>query len=159
MTIDEALLSISIHLHLSKEAEHEILSEIRSHLEEAVADAMKRGHDEQVALQKAVAQFGVVEMATEIQEVHSNKEAIESITATALPVLFSVVLRWLVFDPNGSPGSWRQLLARPEFYMLAFLSLAIPILLFHRWRFALIGWGFFWLLTIIFVVFPSINQW
>lgn len=159
MTIDEALTSISIHLHLSKETEREILSEIRSHLEEAVADAVKRGRDEQAALQQAVEQFGVVEVATEIQEVHSHKQAIEAIFATALPVFFAVAMRWLVFAPDGSPNSWRQWLVQPGFYVLSIASLAIPVLIFRRWRYVLIGWGIFWFLTIIFVVFPSANYW
>jgi len=42
---------------------------------------------------------------------------------------------------------------------VAAAALVVPVLLFRRWRFALVGWGFFWLLTVIFVVFPSINQW
>ena len=53
MTIDEVLTNISIHLHLSKETEHEILAEIRTHLEDAVKQAVILGEDEQAALQKA----------------------------------------------------------------------------------------------------------
>ena len=93
MTIDEVLTSISIHLHLSKEMEHEILEEIRTHLEDAVAEAVKRGEDEQAALRQAAEQFGIAEAGAQIQEVHANWEAVDAIFITALPVLFAVALR------------------------------------------------------------------
>ena len=84
MTIDEVLTSISIHLHLSKEMEHEILEEIRTHLEDAVAEAVKRGEDEQAALRQAAEQFGIAEAGAQIQEVHANWEAVDAIFITAL---------------------------------------------------------------------------
>jgi len=159
MSIDEVLTNISIHLHLSKETEHEILAEIRTHLEDAVKEAVINGEDEQMALQKAAEKFGIDEASAEIQEVHANWEAIDAIFFTALPVLFAVALRWLTFAPDGSTRNWQQLLVQPGFYILAVAALLIPFLILHRWRYALIGWGIFWFLTVIFVIFPSINQW
>lgn len=159
MTIDEVLTNISIHLHLSKETEHEILAEIRSHLEDAMAEAVSKGLDEQTALQKAAEQFGIDEAGAEIQEVHANWEAVDAIFVTALPILFAVALRWLTFAPDGSARSWQQLMVQPGFYILAFAALLMPFLILHRWRYALIGWGIFWFLTVIFVIFPSISRW
>ena len=46
VTIDQVLANISLHLHLSKETEHELLAEIRTHLEDAVAKAIVKGEDE-----------------------------------------------------------------------------------------------------------------
>jgi hypothetical protein len=159
MTIDEALTNISIHLHLSKEMEHEVLSEIRAHLEDAVADAVAGGDDEQLALEKAVANFGIEESAPQIQEVHANWEAIDAIFITALPVLFTIALRWITYLPDGSTKNWQQTLNQPGFYLLAAAAFLIPFLILRRWRYALIGWGIFWFLTIIFLLFPNIKHW
>ena len=159
VTVDEVLTQIREQLHLSKETEHEVLAEIRTHLEDAVAEASASGVDEQMALRKAAERFGLDEAGAELQIVHSNWESIDAIAATALPVLFTVMLRWLAFAPDGSVLDWQQLLNRPGFYTLAFVALIIPIYHFHRWRYALVVWGVFWFLTVIFIIFPSINHW
>ena len=159
VTIDHVLAQIGRHLNLSKETEQELLAEIRTHLEDAVAVARSEGGDEQAALLRAAEKFGIDEAGPELQQVHANWESIEAILASALPVLFAVILRWLAFAPDGSALDWPQLLAQPGFWIVAVAALVVPVLLFRRWRFALVGWGFFWLLTVIFVVFPSINQW
>lgn len=159
VTIEQVLEKISSHLHLSKETEHEVLAEIRTHLEDALAHARAKGQDEQAALLSASEQFGLDEAGVELQEVHANRESVEAIAATALPVMFALILRWLVFAPPGSALNWPQLLIKPGFWIIAAVALVIPVLLLKRWRFALVGWGFFWLLTVIFVVFPTINNW
>src|SRR5512146_17974 len=97
ITVDQVLANISIQLHLSKETEHEVLDEIRTHLEDAINDAATKGWDEEMALLKAAEEFGVEEAGAELQEVHGNWDSIEAIASVALPVLCAVVLRWLVF--------------------------------------------------------------
>ena len=159
LTIDDVLLRIAANLHLSKETEHEMLTEIRTHLEEAVAEALSKGADEQTALLNAAEQFGVEEAAAELQEVHSGSESLDAIALVAVPVLFALVLRWLAFTPEGSARDWQQLLTRPGFWIIAATALIIPGLWFRHRRYALAGWIFFWLLTVIFVIFPSINHW
>jgi hypothetical protein len=157
--IDQVLGEIRRHLHLNKETETELLAEIRTHLEEAVARAGAQAEDEQAALRKAAEQFGIDEVGAELQVVHADRDSVDAIVATALPVLFTLVLRWLAYAPDGSALHWTQLLIRPGFWIVAGAALAFPLLVFHRWRFALAGWGIFWLLTVIFVIFPSINHW
>lgn len=159
MTVDSVLLNLSIHLHLSKETEHEILDEIRAHLEDAVENARQRGADEQEALRAAAEQFGMLESGAALQEVHNHKDGISALTAAALPVLFAVLLRWLIFAPDGSPAAWRKLLDAPAFYIIAAAALVIPVLAFRRWRFALVTWAFFWLLTVIFALYPAATKW
>jgi hypothetical protein len=158
-TIDQVLAHISQHLHLSKETEYEVLEEIRTHLEDVIAEAASRGEDEQAALQQAAAEFGIEEAGDELQKVHANWEALGPIGFTALPVLFALILRWLVFAPDGSAAHWLQVLDQPVFLTLAIAAMIIPAYLLHLRRLALVGWGVFWLLTIIFVIFPSINHW
>lgn len=159
ITIEQILENIRNRLRLSKEREYEVLSEIRTHLEDAVAEARLKGQDEQAALLKAAESFGGDEVGTELQQVHSNWEAVEAIRITAMPVLFAIILRWMIFAPDGSALDWPRFFSRPEFWGMAMAALVIPILLFRRWRFALVGWGIFWFLTVIFIAFPSINQW
>lgn len=159
VTVDQVIEKIASHLHLTKETETEVLAEIRTHLEDAIAQAVARGEDEQVALQKAAEQFGIEEAGAELQNVHSDHESTGAIIATALPVLFAVILRWLAYAPDGSPMEWRRLLIQPGFIIVAIAALIFPFLVLHRWRLALATWGIFWLLTVIFVVFPNLNHW
>lgn len=159
VNIDQVLAQLRKQLHLSKETEHELLAEIRTHLEDAVADAVAKGEDEQVALLKAAEAFGLEESGKQLQEVHEGNEVLEAIMATALPILLALVLRWLVFAPDGSAIGWSTLLVRPAFWLIAIIALIVPFVQYHRWRLALMGWAFFWLITVIFIVFPSINQW
>lgn len=157
VTIEEVLAKIRQNLHLSKEKEHEVLAEIHTHLEEAMADAREQGEDEVTALLRAAEKFGIDEASVELQEVHANWESVEAVLACALPVLFALILRWLVFAPGGSAVDWSQLSVWSG--VLAVAALFVPFALFQRWRLALIGWGFFWLLSIIFILLPSINRW
>lgn len=159
MTVDLVLAKIGEQLHLSKETEREVLAEIRTHLEDTVAAASARGEDEQAALSQAAERFGIPEVSAELQVIHNNHDSTEAILATALPIVFTLILRWMAFAPDGSALHWQQILTRPGFYLLAAIALAIPVLIFHRWRYALVGWGIFWFLTVIFVIFPSINSW
>lgn len=158
VTIDQVLEDIRKHLRLSKESEHEVLAEIRTHLEDTTDEARAKGEDEQAALMKAAERFGIEEVSDELQEIHANWESVEAILATALPLVFALILRWLAFAPDGSALDWPQLLTRPEFWIVAVAALIVPVLLFRRWRLALAGWGVFWFLTVIFVVFPSISH-
>jgi hypothetical protein len=159
MTIDEVLSDFSIHLHLSKESEHEILAEIRAHLEDSVAAAVIQGEDEHLALQKVAAEFGIEEAGRQIQHIHASWESLDAIFITALPVLFALVLRWLTFAPDGSTRNWQQLLNQPEFLVVAFSAFLLPLFFLRRRSFALMGWGVFWFLTVIFTIFPAVRHW
>jgi hypothetical protein len=159
VTIDQVLENINRQLHLSKETQTEVLAEIRTHLEDAIAKAVAQGNDEQEALLKAAQQFGIKEAGDELQEIHINRESVNAVAATALPVLFAVILRWLAFAPDGSPVEWRKLLIQPGFIIVAIAALLFPVFCFHRWRFVLATWGIFWVLTVIFVLFPSFTHW
>ncbi len=159
VTIDQVLEKIRDNLHLSKETESELLAEIRTHLEDVASNASVNGEDEHEALLKAAKNFGIEEVGAELQELHAERESVEAITAIILPILFTLIFRWLAFAPDGSARAWPHLLLRPEFWIVAIAALILPILYFYRWRFVLIEWGIFWLLTVIFFVFPSVYHW
>lgn len=70
--IDDILLLIRARLDLEAEAEADVLEEIRTHLEEAVADGRARGLTESAALAQATAHFGVEEAAQALQAAHTG---------------------------------------------------------------------------------------
>jgi len=144
-------------MHLDREIEHELLEEIRSHLEEAVAEAQAQGVDESTALSEAAARLGVEEVGTTLQAVHAGWGTADAVIAAGLPVVCALVLRWLVFAPDGTALGWSQVLARPAFLIVALSALLVPVLKLERWSYALVSWGFFWLMTVIFVLGSTVR--
>ncbi|MFW6135381.1 MAG: permease prefix domain 1-containing protein [Chloroflexota bacterium] len=158
MPVDEALERVRAQLNLDAETEYELLEEIRSHLEEAMADARTRGLDEEEALAEAAARFGVEEVGQELQATHEGWGALEGIAAAALPVLFALLLRWLVFDPAGTFVGWEQMVSRPVFWVIAAAALLVPLLRFPRRRYALISWAVFWGLSVATIVGGAVRR-
>jgi hypothetical protein len=157
--IDELVARISAQMDLDGEAEHDILAEIRDHLEEAVAHARAEGLDEAEALAQAAARFGVEqEIGQALQAAHAGWGTADAVIAAGLPVVSALVLRWLAFAPDGTALGWPQLLSRPAFWVVAVAALLIPLLRFERWRYALATWAIFWGLTVLFVTLPA-PQW
>jgi len=152
MTVDDVLTRIRAHMDLEAETEYELLEELRGHLEEAVADARARGMDEEEALAQAAARLGVEDVGRELQATHEGWGALEGIAAAALPVLCALMLRWLVFAPDGTFVGWREMLGRPAFWAVAALALLIPLWRFPCRRYALISWTIFWGLSVIIIV-------
>jgi len=155
--IEQILARIRVQMDLDRETEHEVLEEIRSHLEEVVAEARSQGADEGEALAQAAARFGVEEVGTTLQEVHAGWGTADAIVAAGLPVVCTLVLRWMVFAPDGTALGWQQVLIRPAFWAVALAALLVPLLKFERWRYALVSWGFFWMITVIFVLRSAVR--
>jgi hypothetical protein len=155
--IDQVLARIQAQMDLDRETEHEVLEEIRSHLEEVVSEAQTQGADEAEALAQAVARFGGEEVGLKLHEVHAGRSAANAVIAAALPVVCALVLRWLVFAPDGTALGWQQVLVRPTFWIIALITLLVPLLKFERWRYALASWGFFWTITIIFALTSAVR--
>jgi hypothetical protein len=157
MTVDRVLARIRVHLDLEADAEYELLEEIRSHLEEAVEAARARGLDEGEALAQAAARFGVEDVGRELQATHAGWGTADGVVAAALPVVCALVLRWLVFAPDGTAVGWQEALVRPAFWVVALVALLLPLFKFPRWRYALASWAFFWTLSVIFFVWPALR--
>ena len=155
--IEQVLARIRAQMDLDSETEHELLEEIRSHLEEAVAAARERGLDETEALAEAAARFGVEEVGAELQRVHAGWGTADAVIAAGLPVVCALVLRWLVFAPDGTALGWPQMLARPAFWVIAAVALLVPWLKFGRWRYGLLSWVFFWAITVVFSTWPALR--
>jgi hypothetical protein len=155
--VDRVLERIRAHLDLDAETEQEVLAEIRGHLEEAVAAARARGLDEEQALADVAARFGVEEAGRELQAAHVGWGTADAIVAVALPVICALALRWLVFAPDGTAVGWREVLVRPAFWVVALAALLVPLLRFPRWRYALVAWAFFWIMSVIFFIWPALR--
>ncbi|HNS51077.1 MAG TPA: permease prefix domain 1-containing protein [Anaerolineae bacterium] len=156
--IDEVLARIGSQLKLDGETEHEILAEIRSHLEEAVAQARAEGLDEAEALSRAAARFGAEEqVGKDLQATHAGWGTADAVLAAALPVVCALVLRWLAFAPDGTAVGWQQVLSRPAFWGVALAGLLLPVVKFRRWRYAVAGWAVLWALTVLFAVSPALR--
>lgn len=155
--IDEILTRIQVQMDLDLQVENEVLEEIRSHLEEVVAMARAQRVDESTALAEAAARFGVEEVGTALQAVHAGWGTADAVIAAGLPVVCALVLRWLVFTPDGSALGWSHMLARPAFWIVVLSALLVPLLKFERWRYALVSWGFFWTMTVIFILRSAVR--
>ena len=157
MTIDDVLDQIQARLGLEAEAEHEVLEEVRGHLEEAAAEAKARGLDEQQALRSAASAFGVEQTAAELRKTHAGWGTLEGVAAAALPVIFALVLRWLIFAPGGTSDKWREVLSAPSLALIAGVAILLPLLRFPRRRYALAMWFFFWGLSLATTIWPSLR--
>jgi hypothetical protein len=160
MTVDEVLACIRARLDLEAETEHELLEEIRAHLEDAVTEARARGLDEETALAEVAARFGVDEVGQELQAAHVGWGTADGVVAAALPVICALILRWLVFAPDGTAVGWREVLVQPAFWVVSLAALLLPLVQLWkppRWRYALASWAFFWALSVIFFAWPALR--
>lgn len=149
---------IRAQMELDSETEHEVIAEMRDHLEEAMSEARASGLDELEALGEARRRFGVGEqVGQELQATHVGWGTADAVIAAGLPVACALILRWLAFAPDGTALGWPRLLNRPSFWVVALLSLLIPLLKLERWRYALAGWVLFWALTVVFVIWPALR--
>jgi hypothetical protein len=156
--IEDLVSRIRNQMDLDGETEHEVLSEIRDHLEESVAHARAQGLSEMEALDQAAVRFGLdTEVGEELQASHAGWGTADAVLAAGLPVLCALILRWLAFAPDGTALGWPKLLSRPSFWLVALAALLIPMLKLERWRYALVGWVVFWGLTVIFVTTPALR--
>ena len=157
VVVARLLAGIRAQMDLDGETESEVLAELRDHLEEALTQARAEGLDDAAAEARVAARFGLEEVGRELQAAHAGWGTADAVVAAALPVLSAVVLRWLVFAPDGTALGWPQLLSRPSFWAVALAALLVPLLKFDRWRYALAAWAFFWVLTVVFVTLPALH--
>lgn len=157
LTVDDVLRQIQKPLQLEADLEYDVLEEIRGHLEEAVAAAKARGADDADALQHAAAAFGVEQTMEALRATHAGQGTYEGIAAAALPVIFALALRWLIFAPDGTADGWREMLAQPALIVIAAVAILLPLLRFPRRRCAIALWVFFWGLSLMSLLWPTVR--
>jgi len=156
--LEELLSQIRAEMDLESDAEYEVMSEIRAHLEEAWAEARAGGLSEREALAEVRQRFGPGrEVGASLHQAHLGWGTADGVLSAGLPVLCALVLRWLVFAPDGTALGWPELLNRPSFWVVALVMLLVPLLKFGRWRYAMAGWLVFWALTVIFMNWPALR--
>ena len=155
VTIEHMLANVGKHFDLEADTERDLLDELRTHLTDAVEAARRRGMDEQAALDEAAACFGIEDTGSELQRTHAGWGTADGVLAAALPVASALVLRWLVFSPDGTFSGWQVSLLRPAFWVVSVAALMVPLLRFPRWRYALASWTVFWLLSMVFFNWPA----
>jgi hypothetical protein len=155
--LEVLLARIRAQMELDSETEYEVLSELRAHLQEALAEARAAGLDDDQALAHVATRFGVEEVGRELQATHAGWGTADAVIAAGLPALCALVLRWLIFAPDGTALGWPQLLNRPSFWVVALVMLLLPLLKFGRWRYAVAGWLIFWTLTVVYVTLPALR--
>ncbi len=158
-TINQILATIEAELTLSQETKQELLTELHDHLEDAWETAVANHQNPQIAMQEIARRFGGAEVGRALQQVHAQWESSEAILACLIPVLAALVLRWVLFTPDGTLSNWQGVLIAPAFWIVAFALLLIPVVQFQRWRYVLVNWGFFWLVTLIFILIPAATSW
>ena len=157
-SLERLLDRVRAQMELDSETEYEVLAEIRDHLEEATAEARACGLNEAEALSEVKRRFGMEdEVGQELQAAHAGWGTADAVIASAVPVVCALVLRWLAFAPDGTALGWPRLLNRPSFWVVALVSLLVPLLKLERWRYALAGWVLFWALTVVFVTWPALR--
>jgi hypothetical protein len=157
LSIDDVLDQLQPRLGLEADDEYEVLEEIRGHLEDAVVNARARGLDEESALRQAASEFGLVQTASELHQTHAGWGTLEGVAAAALPVVLALVLRWLIFAPDGTAAEWQEMLSRPTLVVIAGVAILVPLLRFPRRRLAIALWVLFWGLSLITAVLPTLR--
>jgi hypothetical protein len=132
VTIDDTVGQIQARLGLEADVEHEVLEEIRGHLEEAVAAGVARGLTEEQALREGAAAFGVEETTAELRAAHAGWGTLDGVAAAALPLICALILRWLIFAPDGTSDAWRQILTQPSLAVIAMVVFLVPLHRFSR---------------------------
>jgi hypothetical protein len=157
--INQLLATIEAELTLSQETKQELLTELRDHLQDAWETAVANNEDPQTALHTLARRFGGAEVGKALQQVHAQWESSEAILACLIPVVAALVLRWVLFTPDGAIAGWQSVLAQPAFWIVSLALLFIPVLQFQRWRYVLVNWSFFWIVTLIFILIPAATSW
>jgi len=155
--VDRLLERIRSQMDVDSETEHEVLTELRDHLAEALLEAQSSGLNCEEALAQVAVRFGLEETGAQLQATHAGWGTADGVIAAGLPVLGALVLRWLAFAPDGTALGWPQLLNRPSFWTVAVLMLLIPWLRLGRWRYGMASWLFFWALSIALVTWPALR--
>ena len=156
--LEQLLSQIRAEMDLESETEHEVMAEIRAHLEEAWAEARALGLNQSQALAEVRRHFGPGrEIGESLHQAHLGWGTTDGVLAAGLPVLCALLLRWLVFAPDGTALGWPELLNRPSFWVVALVMLLVPLVKLGRWRYAVASWVVFWALTVMFVNWPALR--
>lgn len=146
--LERYLCQIASQLNVDPGQEREILSEMRSHLEEAIAERQEEGLAAEESLAAALDQFGEArEIGRLLGRQHSDS-ANQAVLAAFLPVALAITFKWLLLPLLRDLAHWQASPTPVIFACLALLALLVPGLTFKSWRYGYGVWAFFSLVTI-----------
>ncbi|MCZ7572167.1 MAG: permease prefix domain 1-containing protein [Ardenticatenaceae bacterium] len=147
---DRYLAELAAALPLDRDQQQAIMTEVADHLAVSAEWWQQAGLSEEEAWERAVEEFGPVdEVARGFVEMRRGWGTGEALATAGLPVLFSLILKWVVFPLLALPRSW-EVLTHPALLSTAVLLLLLPLgWKAERWRFGLAVWIIFWFFTIV----------
>jgi hypothetical protein len=146
--LERYLSDIASQLNVDPITEREILCEIRSHLEEAMAQMREDGVGMEESVTIALREFGEArEVGGMLGRLHSES-ANQAVLAAFLPVALALTFKWLLLPLLRDLAHWQASPTPVVLACLALLALLVPGLTFKRWRYGYSVWAFFSLVTI-----------
>jgi hypothetical protein len=152
--VEGYLDSLAPALEQDRESRTLLLEELRSHLLDSAERHLAAGLPPSECVRRAVEALGpMAPVTSEIGLIHTSRDMREAVTLAALPVLCTLVLRWVAFEPGGSSDGWVRALPTGWFLVLAVAVLLLPLRQFSRSQLAIGAWSAMWLLSVILVAF------
>ncbi len=147
--LERYLAEIASQLNVDPTTEKEILHEIRTHLEESVADLQEEGLDRRQSLALAVDGFGDPrEVGRMLGRLHGDS-ANQAVLAAFLPVALALSFKWVLLPLLKALAHWQAGPTPAIVCCLAALALLVPSLTFRNWRYGYAVWAFFSLIAIV----------
>jgi len=146
--LERYLAEVASQLSVDPTSERAILWEIRSHLEDAVAELGEQGVGEEQIWALAVDRFGESrEVGRMLGRLHSES-ANQAVLAAFLPVALALTFKWILLPLLRSLAHWQGSPTPIIFACLGVLALLVPGLTLRKWSYGYGVWAFFSLVTI-----------
>jgi hypothetical protein len=146
--LERYLSDIASQLNVDPVSEREILREIRSHLEDAIAQMREDGVGAEESVVIALRDFGQAREVGRMLGRQHSESASQAVLAAFLPVALALAFKWLLLPLLGNLAQWQASPTPVVLVCLALLALLVPGLTFKRWRYGYSVWVFFSLVTI-----------
>jgi hypothetical protein len=146
--LERYLGEVASQLNVDPTTEREILREIRSHLEEAVAELQEEGIGGEESLALAVDNFGDARDVGRMLGRRHSDSANQAVLAAFLPVALALTFKWIMLPLLSGLAHWQGNPTPIIFACLTVLALLVPGLTFRQWRYGYAVWAFFSLVTI-----------
>jgi hypothetical protein len=146
--LERYLSEIASQLNVDPVEEREILDELRSHLEEAIAEMPEEGLGRQERVTVILQRFGEAREVGRLLGRQHSDSAHQAVLAAILPVALAITFKWMLLPLLRDVAHWQSSPTPVIFACLALLALLVPGLTFKRWRYGYSVWAFFSLVTI-----------
>ena len=146
--LERYLSEIASQLNVDPGKEREILGEMRSHLEDAIAEMQAEGLGTDESFAVALQEFGDPREIGRMLGRQHSESANQAVLAAFLPVALALTFKWVMLPLLRDLAHWQASPTPVVFACLALLALLVPGLTFKSWRYGYSVWAFFCLVTI-----------